>query len=383
VKRRRTYTFWRTAAECLLASVILAALTFVAFRLHSTTTMAALLFFFFIVLVSLWAGFVTSVFACILAVLCFNYFFAPPIFDLRVRDPRDIAIVVAFSSTGLVISRLMSRIRQRTAKLEQANEHLRTEIVERKRGEEAYNKAQAELAHVSRITTMGELVASIAHEINQPLAAIVINGNTCMRWLAGDSPNIEEAREAACRIALDGVRAGDVIARIRALATKTTTAKGRLDINEVVQEVVALAGGEVHKNGVTLRTDLADDLSPVFGDRVQLQQVVLNLVMNGVEAMSTVGEHLRELVITTQEGDADHVRVVVKDSGIGLDPESMERIFDAFYSTKNGGMGMGLSISRSIVQNHGGRLWAVANDGPGMTFQFTVPKYQESLPAGA
>ena len=384
MKHRRTYTFWRIAAECLLASIVLAVLTFVAFRLHATTAMAALLFFFFIVLVSLWARFITSVFACILAVLCFNYFFARPIFDLRVRDPRDIAIVVAFSSTGLVISRLMSRIRQRTAELEQANEHLRTEIVERKRAEEGHNKAQAELARVTRILTMGELVGSIAHEINQPLAAIVINGNTCMRWLAGDSPNIEEAREAACRIALDGVRAGEVIARIRALATKTTTAKGRLDINEVVQEVVALAGGEVHKNGVTLRTDLADDLSPVFGDRVQLQQVLLNLVMNGVEAMSTVGEHLRELVITTQEGDADQIRITVKDSGIGLDPASMEQIFDAFYTTKNGGMGMGLSISRSIVQNHGGRLWAVANDGPGTTFQFTLPKYhQEPLPAEA
>jgi C4-dicarboxylate-specific signal transduction histidine kinase len=367
-----------------LASIVLAVLTFVAFRLHATIAMAALLFFFFIVLVSLWARFVTSVFACILAALCFNYFFAPPIFDLRVRDPRDIAIVIAFSSTGLVVSRLMSRIRERSAELEQANEHLKAEMAERRRAEEAYNKAQAELAHVARIMTMGELVGSIAHEINQPLAAIVINGNTCMRWLAGDSPNIEEAREAACRIALDGVRAGEVIARIRALATKTTTAKGRLDINEVVYEVVALAWGEVHKNGVTLRTDLANDLSPVFGDRVQLQQVVLNLVMNGVEAMSTVGEHLRELVITTQEGDADQIRISVKDSGIGLDPESMERIFDAFYTTKNGGMGMGLSISRSIVQNHGGRLWAVANDGPGTTFQFTLPKYhQEPLPAEA
>jgi C4-dicarboxylate-specific signal transduction histidine kinase len=260
----------------------------------------------------------------------------------------------------------MSRIRERSAKLEQANEHLRTEIAERKHAEEGYNKAQAELARVTRIMTMGELVGSIAHEINQPLAAIVINGNTCMRWLAGDSPNIEEAREAACRIALDGVRAGEVIARIRALATKTTTAKGRLDINEVVQEVIALAQGEMHRNGVTLRTKLADDLSPVFADRVQLQQVVLNLVMNGVEAMSTVGEHLRELVIKTQEGDADQIR-----------------IFDAFYTTKNGGMGMGLSISRSIVQNHGGRLWAVANDGPGTTFQFTLPKYQEPLPAKA
>jgi signal transduction histidine kinase len=223
--------------------------------------------------------------------------------------------------------------------------------------------------------TMGELAASIAHEINQPLAAVVINANTCVRWLAGDSPNIAEAREAASRIVRDGTRAGEVISRIRALVTKTATSKERLDINEAIGEVVALARGEVQRNDVTLRMKLADDLAPVLGDRVQLQQVLLNLVMNGVEAMSPVGERLRELVITTHDGEGDDVRVAVKDSGTGLDAQSMERIFDAFYTTKSRGMGMGLSISRSIVQNHGGRLWAAANDGPGTTFQFTLPKY--------
>jgi C4-dicarboxylate-specific signal transduction histidine kinase len=375
MKDKRTDGFWRIAAECLLANIVLVMLTFVAFRLHATTAMAALLFFFFIVSISLWARFVTSVFGCILAVLCFNYFFAPPIFDLRVSDPRDIAIVIAFSSTGLVISRLMSRIRERTAELEQANEQLKAEMAERRRAEEAYNKTQADLAHVTRIITVGELVASIAHEVNQPLSSIVINGGTCLRWLEGDPPNLEDAREAARRMVRDGKRAGDVIARIRGLTTKTAPAKGRLDINKAIQEVVALARSEVLRKGVTLRTELADDLSPVLGDRVQLQQVVLNLVMNGVEAMSTVGVRLRELVITTEDGEADQVRVAVKDAGTGLAPESIERIFDAFYTTKSGGMGMGLSVSRSIVQNHGGRLWAEPNDGSGTTFQFTVPKY--------
>jgi C4-dicarboxylate-specific signal transduction histidine kinase len=370
-----TGRFWRTAVECLLASIAVAVLTFVAFRLHASTAVAALLFFFFIVLISLWARFVTSAFGCILAVLCFNYFFAPPIFDLRVRDPLDIAIVIAFSSTGLVISRLMSRIRERSAELERSNERLKVEMAERRRAEEACNKAHADLARVTRITTMGELAASIAHEVNQPLAAVVINANTCVRWLAGDSPNIAEAREAASRIVRDGTRAGEVISRIRALVTKTATSKERLDINEAIGEVVALARSEVQRNGVTLGMKLADGLSPVLGDRVQLQQVLLNLVMNGVEAMSTVGERLRELVITTHDGEGDDVRVAVKDSGTGLDAQSMERIFDAFYTTKSRGMGMGLSISRSIVQNHGGRLWALANDGPGTTFQFTLPKY--------
>lgn len=251
----------------------------------------------------------------------------------------------------------------------------RTDIEDRKRAEEALRKAQADLAHVTRIMTMGELAASIAHEVNQPISGIVINGNTCLRWLAGDSPNLDEAREAARRIVRDGKRAGDVIARIRALATKTVTVKGRLDMNEAIREVVALARDEVRRSGVTLRTEFADDLSPALGDRVQLQQVVLNLVMNGVQAMSTVEERRRELVIRTQNDEGDQVRVTVQDSGIGIDPQRMQRIYDAFYTTKHGGMGMGLSISRSIVQDHGGQLWAMANDGPGTTFHFTVAKH--------
>jgi len=252
----------------------------------------------------------------------------------------------------------------------------RTDIEDRKRAEEAWNKAQADLARVTRVMTMGELAASVAHEVNQPIAGVVMNASTCLRWLAADPPNLEEAREAARRILRDGERAGNVIARIRALVTKTATAKQRLDMNEATREVIALARDEVRRTNVTLRTEFADDLSPVLGDRVQLQQVLLNLVINGVEAMSTVEERPRELLIRTQNDEADQVRIAVQDSGIGLDPQSMARIFDAFYTTKQGGMGMGLSISRSIVQNHGGRLWAVANDGPGTTFQFTVPKYR-------
>ncbi len=251
----------------------------------------------------------------------------------------------------------------------------RTDIEDRKRAEETLRQAQADLARITRITTMGELASSIAHEVNQPISGIVINANTCLRWLAGDSPNLDETREAARRIVRDGKRAGEIIARIRALATKTPPAKGRLDMNEILQEVVALAGDEMRRNSVALRTEFADDLAPVLGDRVQLQQVVLNLVMNGVEAMRTVGKRPREMILRTQNDEADRVRVTVQDTGIGLDPQGIERIFDAFYTTKQGGMGMGLSISRSIVQNHGGRLWAVANDGPGTTFHFTVPKY--------
>jgi PAS domain S-box-containing protein len=249
------------------------------------------------------------------------------------------------------------------------------DITARKQTEEELRKAQVELAHVTRVMTMGELAASIAHEVNQPLAAIVTNGNACLRWLAGESPNLDEARETARRIIRDGNRAGDVIGRIRTLLRKTGTEKELLDMNQVIREIVALAEGEVRRNGVALRTELAGDLPPILGDRVELEQVVLNLIMNAIEAMSAIGDRPRELVIRTQSGEVDQVRVAVQDSGIGLDPRSMGRIFDAFYTTKSQGMGMGLAISRSIIEAHGGRLWAVANDGPGATFQFTLMKY--------
>jgi PAS domain S-box-containing protein len=252
------------------------------------------------------------------------------------------------------------------------------DVTERKRAEaerERLRQLEDDLVHMNRVGVMGELAASIAHELSQPLSGVVVNGNACMRWLAGDSPNLEEARENARRIVRDGKRAGEIIARVRAQAAKTGTTMARLDMNEAVEEVMAIAQPEVRRNNVTLQAELADDLSPVLGDRVQLQQVVLNLVMNAVDAMSAVGGRTRQLIIRTQNDDADLVRITVQDSGAGLDPQSTERIFDAFYTTKSGGMGMGLSICQSIVQKHGGRLWAVANDGPGTTFQFTIQKY--------
>jgi PAS domain S-box-containing protein len=247
------------------------------------------------------------------------------------------------------------------------------EITERKLAEEALRKAQAELSHVTRVTTLGEMTASIAHEVNQPLSGIITNGNACLRWLAGDSPNLDEAREAVRRIMRDGNRASDVISRIRALVSKTDTEKSRLDVNDAIQEVAALAQGEVRRNSVALRTELAHDLPPVLGDRVQLQQVILNLVMNGVEAMASVADRPRELLIYSQQHESDKVLVAVRDSGTGLHSENLDRLFEPFFSTKPKGMGMGLAISRSIIESHGGRLWAVPNDGPGVTFEFALP----------
>jgi len=219
---------------------------------------------------------------------------------------------------------------------------------------------------------MGELAASIAHEVNQPLSAIVTNGSACLRWLMGDSPNLEEARETARRIIRDGKQASDVIARIRALVRKTDSEKARLDINQTVQEVVNLTQHEAVQKGVALWTQLAGELPPVLGDRVQLQQVILNLVMNGLEAMSSVAHRPRELLVCSRQDESDQVLVAVRDSGIGIDRENHEKVFTAFYTTKSQGMGMGLAICRSIVENHDGRLWAAPNDGPGVTFQFTL-----------
>jgi PAS domain S-box-containing protein len=254
-----------------------------------------------------------------------------------------------------------------------------TDIEDRKRAEgeqEKLRQLEADLAHINRVSMLGELATSIAHEVNQPLTGIVSNGGACLRFLSGDAPNLEEAREAVRDIVRDGNRAGQVIARIRALTKRTALPREELDLNDTVREVLALVGHEAKRQRVVIRTQFADDLSPVSGDRVQLQQVVLNLVMNGIEAMSGVDERARELVIRTRNIDEDQVQVIVQDSGTGIDPNTMGKIFDPFYTTKAGGMGMGLSISHSILQNHGGRLWGTANDGPGTSFHFTLPQYQ-------
>jgi PAS domain S-box-containing protein len=247
------------------------------------------------------------------------------------------------------------------------------DVTERKRSEDALDKLRLDLAHVSRVSTLGQMAASIAHEINQPLAGIVINGNASLRWLAAESPNLDEAREATRRIVRDGQRAGDVITRLRSLFQRRGSLKERLGIHEVVQEVIAITRGDVQKGGATIRTQMADDLPLVRGDRVQLQQLMLNLIMNAVEAMSEVHDRPREIVISTQRGEGSEVLVQVQDSGVGLDPQAKEKVFDAFYTSKSVGMGMGLAISRSIVEHHGGRVWAASNDGPGATFLFTIP----------
>jgi PAS domain S-box-containing protein len=251
-----------------------------------------------------------------------------------------------------------------------------TDIEDRRQAEEALRAAQAELAHVSRLTIMGELTASLAHELNQPLAAVVTNGSACLRWLDRGDPNLEEAMSGVRRMIRDANRAAEVIAHLRALLKKSGAEKVWLDVTGVIREVLVLAQPEIQRHGIVMREALAEDLPPVLGDRVQLQQVLLNLIVNGMEAMAEVEEPDRALAIRSEHGKVDQgpgVLVSVQDAGVGVAPENLDRLFDAFYSTKSDGLGLGLSISRSIIQRHGGRLWATVNEGPGTTLQFMLP----------
>ena len=486
VMLQEVFRVWRSAVLGALGILAVAAVTFVAQRLHADSATAALLFLFVIVILSLSARLVPALIVSVVAISALDFFFTPPLYRVRISETLDVVALVVFSTTGLVVTRLMTTIRASLQEIQaeveerkRAQEILReqaslldlthdalfvrgeddtitywnrgaeelygwkrdealgtvtrellgtvfpssfaeiesivlrvgrwegelvhttrdgtrvtvasrwstrqdahghriatletnNDITDRKRAEEAVRKAQAELAHAARVMTMGEMAASIAHEVNQPLSGVVINANASLRWLAADPPDLEETRDALRRIVRDGKRANQVIARVRDLSKKTTAEKEQLDLNAAIREVVVLAQGEANRTRVTLRTALAPDLPRVLCDRVQMQQVVLNLTLNGIEAMSGVADRPRELTIATHREDGDRARVVVTDCGVGLDPEKANEMFDAFYTTKRSGMGMGLSISRSIVENHGGRLWAVPNDGPGATFQFTV-----------
>ena len=259
------------------------------------------------------------------------------------------------------------------------------DITERKRADEnlrdserRYREARMELEHAHRVTTMGQFTAMIAHEVSQPIAATVTNAAAALRWLAFQPPNLEEVRQALDRILESGHRAGDVVGRIRALMKRAPQRKDRLGINEAILEVIALTRGELEKNSVSLRTQLAEGLPLLEGDRVQLQQVILNLIMNAVEAMTAVSEGSRELLISTSQAEADGMLVAVRDTGPVLAPSNLERLFEAFYSTKPSGLGMGLSICRSIIEAHGGRLWVSANVPQGAIFQFTLPAHPDS-----
>jgi len=256
---------------------------------------------------------------------------------------------------------------------------LSEDITQRKLSEEALARARSELAKVASLSSLGVLTASIAHEVNQPLSGIITNASTCLRMLSADPPNIDGARETTRRTIRDGNRASDVITRLRTLYSKKEASPETMDLNEAAREVAALLLSEIQRNGVVLRYELADDLPAVVGDRIQLQQVILNLLRNAADAMSTIDDRPRDLLIRTERDGDNETRLSVKDSGVGLTPQAADKIFGAFYTTKTEGMGIGLSVSRSIIEAHQGRLWATPNDGPGSTFSFAIPCTPERL----
>lgn len=272
---------------------------------------------------------------------------------------------------------LESKVQERTAQLQRANEQLHSEIAERRRAEDAAYKMQADLAHMTRVMTMSELTTSIAHEVNQPLAAIVTNGAAGLRWLAAEPPCLERARDSMTCIINEGTRASEVIKRIRLLSKKTSVQKSSLAINEVVQDVIALTEPALLKHDVSLNCNLEPNLPFVVGDRVQIQQVLMNLISNSIKAMEKTAPSSRELLVSSSLENRGYVLISVCDSGMGLDPQQIECVFDAFFTTKPDGIGMGLSISRTIVETHGGRLWASVNNGPGASFHFTLPALRD------
>jgi PAS domain S-box-containing protein len=251
------------------------------------------------------------------------------------------------------------------------------DVTERRSFEEALSKARSDLAHVARATSLGVLTASIAHEVNQPLSGIVTNASTCLRMLAADPPNVDGARETARRTIRDGNRASEVITRLRALYGKKDPTIESVDLNEATREVVALTLSDLQRNSVLVQQELADGLPPVEGNRVQLQQVILNLLRNASDAMSAVDDRPRQLLVRTEIDEDDQVRLMVKDAGVGFAPQGSDQLFESFYTTKSDGMGIGLSVSRSIIESHHGRLWAALNSGPGATFSFSIPRASE------
>jgi C4-dicarboxylate-specific signal transduction histidine kinase len=252
-----------------------------------------------------------------------------------------------------------------------------TDVTESKRAEESLRQAQADLVRVSRVTTLGELSASLAHEVNQPIAAASTNANTCLRWLAGDTPNIEEARLAAMRIVKDTKRAAEITGRVRQLFRKGASQRDLVDVNEIIREMIVLLRGETTRYNILVGTRLTTDLPLVMADRVQLQQVLMNLMVNGIEAMKDA-DGTRELAIGSKRMESEQIVVSVSDSGMGLPPQHTEQIFNAFFTTKPHGTGMGLRISRSIIESHGGRLWAADNSPRGASFYFTLPTNAEA-----
>jgi C4-dicarboxylate-specific signal transduction histidine kinase len=311
---------------------------------------------------SLFGGFGPGLLSVALSAIAYEHFFlwrtSPP-----AHEPAAFLRFAVFLVATLLVSGLMEMKRR-------AEES-------RNRAEEALRQAQTDLARVSRVTTMGELTASLAHEVNQPIAAAVTDANTCLRWLTRDHPDLEEAREAASRVVKDATRAAEIVSRVRLLFKKGAVQRELVDVNEVIREMLVLLRSEATRYSISVRTDLMADLPQIMGDRVQLQQVMMNLIINSIDAMKNL-DGTRALTIKSQRAEDEQLMVSVSDTGVGLPSQQSDQIFNAFFTTKPQGTGMGLRISRSIVESHGGRLWAADNSPRGASFHFTLPTKTEA-----
>jgi C4-dicarboxylate-specific signal transduction histidine kinase len=379
-----------------LAVVLVGTALAVTLLLQSVVSTAGFLFFYVAVVASAWfGGNWPGWLAVILSALAVEYFFIAPFHSFGLSR-ESWPVFVEFATSALVVGwfsswrrqaeaelryardELQFRVEERTIELKQKNEQLLAEMAERQRVEDAYYAAQAELDRVTRRSAMGALAASISHEVNQPLAAVVTNADACLMWLSSDPPNLEEARVAVESIAQQGTRASEVVRHIRALFTKGTPERKPVQINHLIHDVGILIEGAAVRNQVTLQTELAPGLPNTVADRVQLQQVIVNLILNGIQAMADVADRPRLLEVRSQMANSGDILVTVCDSGVGIAKKDEKRIFEAFFTTKPQGMGMGLSISQSIIEAHGGRLWATGNIDHGATFHFTLPAERES-----
>jgi C4-dicarboxylate-specific signal transduction histidine kinase len=379
------------AANYALAIVLVALALFVSLGLQNSFGNPFWFFFSVAVILSTWVGGSgPGWLAVICGTLAVMYYFTPPLHSFAVDAPH-VPVFLTFVACEMGVTQLISwrrrteeairqardeleiKVAERTLELRNANDALVRQMAEQNRTEQALQITRAELARAARITTIGELTASIAHEVNQPLAAVVANADACVAWLSREHPDFGEAQAAAERATQGATRAAEVIARIRSLITKTTPEKSPLEINQVIEDTIALVEGQATRNHVTMQLELSPQLPQVLGDRIQLQQVVLNLLMNGVEAMTAVTERSKTLTIRSGSQGDGQIRVAVQDSGTGLSEEVLGRLFEPFFTTRSKGMGMGLSISRSIIEAHGGRLWAESNTSGGATFQFSLP----------
>jgi signal transduction histidine kinase len=355
--------------RCGIASLFVVAAFVPTLLLQHLFPYPFLFLFFGAVMASAWfGGTAAGLLAVLLSTILVDYFFVPPFYSFSISTTAE-AYFAAFVVCALVASWVSSAKKKSEEVLEETLDQLEVRVSERTA---ELMKTQTELAHLSQVLSMGELTASIAHEINQPLTAVVTHGHACIEWLSASPPNLEKAQQTVQRIIQDGTRAGAVLSRIRALFKKEAPTKDWLDINEVIHELTTFLRDEAVRRHIVIRTNLVPGLSKVKADRVQLQQVVLNLMMNGMDAMIETTDRVKELLISAR-GDESEIVVRVEDSGIGLDTEAVDKIFNPFFTTKPHGIGMGLSISRSIIESHEGRLWASPRPSGGAIFRFTLP----------